>query len=57
MGEEKTINDLKNDYPEKIQEVEEALDSYSSEDILNLLKREFPKKWKYLSKKLAYPYE
>ena len=46
MGEEKTITDLKNDYPKKIEEVEEALDSYSSENILKLLKKNFLKNGK-----------
>ena len=27
------------------------------EDDFKILKKEFPDKWKYLSKKLAYPYE
>ena len=57
VEENKTINDLKEDYPDKIRNLEEALLDYMSESDLKLLKTEFPDKWKYLTKKLAYPYE
>ena len=53
---EKTIKDLKKDYPDKIEKLEEALLDYMGDD-LKILKTEFPDKWKYLTKKLAYPYE
>ena len=36
----------------------EALLNYIGENDLNILKTEFPdNKWKYLTKKLAYPYD
>ena len=54
---DRTINDLKNDYPDKIKKLEEALLDYMGENGLKILKTGFPDKWKYLTKKLAYPYE
>ena len=53
----RTIKDLKKDYPDKINELEEALLNYIGENDLEILKTGFPDKWKYLTKKLAYPYE
>ena len=53
----RTIKDLKKDYPDKINELEEALLNYIGENDLKILKTGFPDKWKYLTKKLAYPYE
>ena len=50
-------NDLKKDYPNKIEKIEEASSNYISEKDLKFLKTEFPDKWKCLTKKLAYPYE
>ena len=51
------ISTLKKKYPDKINELEEAfLDSLGGND-LKILKTEFPEKWRYLTKKLAYPYE
>ena len=52
-----SIKDLKKDYPDKINEIEEALLNYIGENDLKILKRRFPDKCKYLTKKLAYPYE
>ena len=52
-----SIRDLKEDYPDKIEKLEEALLNYMGENDLNLLKTEFPDKWKYLTKKTAHPYE
>ena len=52
-----SIKDLKKDYPDKIKTLEENLLNYMGENDLKLLKTEFPDKWKYFSKKLAYPYE
>ena len=49
--------DLKKDYPDKINELEEALLDYMGENDPKILKTGFPDKWKYLTKKLAYPYE
>ena len=58
IGEYKrTIKDLKKDYSDKINELEEALLDYMEENDLKFLKTRFPNKWKYLTKKLAYPYE
>ena len=54
---DKTIKDLKKDYPDKIKKIEEALFIYIGENDLKMLKTGFPDKWKYLTKKLAYPYE
>ena len=58
IGEYKrTIKDIKKDYPDKINEVEEALLIYIGENHLEILKAGFLDNWKYLTKKLAYPYE
>ena len=55
---DRTIEDLKKkDYPEEIKNLEEALLDYMGENDLKILKTRFPDKWKYLTKKLAYPYE
>ena len=53
----RTIKDLKKDYPDKINELEEALLNYIGENDVKILKTGFPDKWKYLTKKLAYSYE
>ena len=52
-----SIDTLKKKNPDKINELEEAFLDYIEENDLKLLKTEFPDKWKYLTKKLAYPYE
>ena len=52
-----SIKDLKKDYPDEIKNLEEALLDYMGENDLKILKTGFPDKWKYLTKKLAYPYE
>ena len=57
VEEDKTIKDLKKDYPDEIKNLEEALLDYMGEDDLKILKTGFPDKWKNLTKKLAYPYE
>ena len=59
IGEEnRTIEDLKKQYPDKIIKLEEALLNYKGNNDLKDLKTEFPdNRWKYLTKKLAYPYE
>ena len=57
IEEDRTFKDLKKDYPEKIKNLEEALLDYMGENDLKILKTGFPNKWKFLSKKLAYPYE
>ena len=53
----KSIIDLKKNYPDKINELEEALLDYIGENDLKIIKIEFPDKWRFLTKKLAYPYE
>ena len=55
--EDKTIEDLKKDYLNEIKNLEEALLDYMGENDLKNLKTGFPNKWKFLTKKLAYPYE
>ena len=57
VEEDKTIKDLKNDYPDKIKNLEEALLNYTGEKDLKILKTEFPDKCQYLTKKIAYPCE
>ena len=53
----KSISDIKKKYPIKINELEEAFLDYIGENDLKILKTEYPDKWMYLTKKLAYPYE
>ena len=50
IGDDKTIKDLKKDYPEEIKKLEEALLDYMGENDLKILKTGFPDKWKYLTK-------
>ena len=57
IEDDKTIKDFKKYYPEEIKNSEEALLDYMGENDLKILKTGFPDKWKFLSKKLAYPYE
>ena len=52
-----SIKILKKEYPDKINQLEEALLDYMGENDLKRIKTGFPDKWKYLTKKLAYPYE
>ena len=54
---DRTIKNLKKKYPEEIENLEEALLNYLGEKDLKLLKTAFPDMWKYLTKKLANPYE
>ena len=53
----RTIKDLKKHYPIKIIELEKALLNYIGENDLKILITGFPDKLKYLTKRLAYPYE
>ena len=46
----RTIKDLKKDYSDKINKLEEALIDYMGENDLKILKTGFPDKWKYLTK-------
>ena len=48
---------MKKDYPNEINKLEEALLNYMGENDLKVLKTGFSDKWKYLTKRLAYPYE
>ena len=57
VEEDKTIRDLKKDYPNEIKSLQEALLDYMGENDLKFLKTGFPDKWKYLTKKIACPYE
>ena len=57
VEDDRTIEDLKIDYPDEIKKIEEALLDYIGENDLEILKTGFPDKWKYLTKNLAYPYE
>ena len=57
VEDDKTFKDLKKDYPDKIENLEEALLKYIGENDRKILKTGFPGMWKYLTKKLAYPYE
>ena len=57
VEDDKTVKDLKKDYPDEIKNLEAALLNYMGENDLKFLKTGFPYKWKYLTKKLAYPYE
>ena len=52
-----SIKDLKKDYSNEIKNLEEVILNYMGENDLKLLKTRFPDEWKYLTKKLAYPYE
>ena len=52
-----STKDLRKDYPEKGVELEEALLDYVGENDLKILKTGFPDKWKFLNKKLSYPFE
>ena len=54
---DRTIKTLKKFYPEEIENLEEALLNYIGESDLKILKTGFPDMWKYLTKKLANPYE
>ena len=54
---DRTIRNLKKYCPEEIENLEEALLNYKGENDLKILKTGFPDMWKYLTKKMAYPYE
>ena len=57
VEDDKIIKNLKKDYPDKIKSLEEALLNYNGENDPKILKTGFPDKWRYLTKKLAYPYD
>ena len=52
-----SIKDFKKDYPDKIIELDEALLFYMGENDPKKLKTGFPDKWKFSTKRLAYPSE
>ena len=52
-----SIKDLKKAYPDESEHLEETLLIYIGENDLKIIKTEFRDEWKYLTKKLAYPYE
>ena len=47
IEEDKTKKGLKNDYPDKIKNLEGALLNYLGENDLKILKTEFPDRWKF----------
>ena len=53
----RTLEDLKKDYPIKTKKLEEALVDIMGENDLKILKDEIDDKWKFLTRKSAYPYE
>ena len=57
VEDDKTVKDLKKDYPDRIKKLEEALLNYMGENYLKILKTGFRDKWNFLTQKLAYPYE
>ena len=57
VEDDRTIEDLKKDYPEEVKNLEEALLDYMGENDLQILKTGLPDNWKFLTIKLAYPYE
>ena len=57
IEDDKTNKDLIKYYPEEIKKIEEAILDYMGENDLKILKTGIPDEWKYLTKKLAYPYE
>ena len=48
---------MKKNYPDKVRILEEALLDYMDDNDLKILKTGFPHKWKYSTKKTAYPHE
>ena len=53
----RTIEDLKKDYQDKVKNLEEAFSIYMGENDLRLFKTEYPDKWKYVTRKIAYLYQ
>ena len=49
--EHRTIEDLKKDYTNEIEKLEEVLLNYIAENDVKLFKKDFPDKWKYSTKK------
>ena len=58
IEEDRTIRAFEKYYPDKYDELEEDSFVYMGESDPKILKTEFPdNSWKYLTKKVAYPYE
>ena len=57
VEDDRTIEDLKKEYPNEIKNLEEVLLEYMGKNDLKILKTGFPDKWQYLTKKQAYTYE
>ena len=55
--EDKTSKYFKKGYPDKIENLEEALLDYMGGNDLKILKTGFPDEWEYSTKEPAYPYE
>ena len=53
VEDDKTIKDLKKDYPDKIKNLEEALLNYMGENDLEILESGFPDKWKKFNKEIG----
>ena len=53
----RSIENSKKKDPDKTNELEEVLLNYMGENDVKTLKTGFPDNWKFLSEKLAYPYE
>ena len=51
IEEDKSIEDLKMDYPDKFKNLEKILLDYMGENDLEILKTGFPNTWEYLTKK------
>ena len=53
-----SVKDIKKDYPDNIEKLEEALPNFIGENDLRVLRSEvLDNEWKYLTKKPAYAYE
>ena len=53
IEEDINIKDLKEDYPDRIKNLEEALLNYMGQNDLKSSKTGFPDKWKHLTKKIS----
>ena len=54
---DRTTEDIKKEFPDEIEKLEEALNNYISENDLKILGTEFLDKKNFLTKHLAYPFE
>ena len=53
MEDDRTIEDLRENYPEEFKKLKETLLNYMGENDLKTLKTGFPDKWKYKTRKLT----